>query len=1096
MKKQEKLSKAFGTMLKLQFDSIDLVGRENEKQVLLDCLQRILPSNDGDDDGKDRPPSSSPAKNTTNIILLSGASGTGKTALAETLVAPLKRARGTFVKAKYDLKLQDAEPYSGISVACNETCRYFMETSSLEEKASIRDALRDTIEKSQLELLASVVPMLADLTAESSSEEEQSTNIICASLLTRSSQIDPDTCTQSSSSTKRGGGGRRRSIFRRRSRVIDDDDQTRSTVSGSAMDRNDAKVVLLLAFSRLFQILASRLKPLVVFLDDLQWADVQSLELIETLVKDQNINGRMMVIGCYRSDEVDEKHSLSKTIRTLKGDNTELKEIYVGLLSVDAVNMYLQDLLSASNPEKTKGLAKICHRRTMGNIFFIRVFLTSLYDSSLLEYNTNIFQWTWDDKCIDSKTAATDNLISLLVSKMNNFDDGFQWLLKVASRLGHSFERHVILLLWERIGTQKTERRVDQVDRLLQLAVDEKFFEAMDANASFRFVHDKVQEAAASLIAKSERESFHKEIGRCLYTELAEEKLEQMLFVVVDLLNSTSNDQHSRDVITLNISAATRSMDLSAFMAATRYVEHGIEQLQRGIQRVDSIWEDDFALSLHLHTMGAEAEASLGHSEKAEWYCREVIRQDKALPAEKLPLYKVLVELLHGLGRDGETVALSLEILGELGYKYPKSKRMQRLKADRYLKETKAKFLPKPQKVAKMPMSTDPTVRETIRFFAAALPQMSSQREMSLYVLISCDAVRLTKEHGLTEFSGSTFVSFANVLMHRREDWSTAQEIAEIAQTIQKRLSSNYTKTSTILKLNSLIFAWTKPLKSILSQLMEGYRVGILSGNIDGGCLCITFFIVAQLMSGSPLQVVLDDMAVYSPQLRTLRVSYIADIFDLCIATDLKELVGNNDTSSKHSTNVKSGFLVDLHAKLYKVLSLAHLGKYEEGAKLSMTMGDDVYDPLQGLFYTAYFELPRAICVYGAAVSETKQNKKNYLQAAERIRKRLKAFVQRGGVNFLHHLYLLDAEDAALRRKDAVAKKAYEDSIQAGARSGFIQDAGLANERYALYLASRKDIQAARDRYNESIKYYTEWGAHHKVALLQQALKSLDHYPC
>lgn len=264
---------------------------------------------------------------------------------------------------------------------------------------------------------------------------------------------------------------------------------------------------------RLIQILTSGLKPLVLLLDDLQWADVQSLELIERLAKDQEVNRHMMVIGCYRSDEVDDTHVLSKTIRTLRGDQNEsdkfcLKEISVGLLSVDSVNTYLQELLSASNVEKTRGFAEICHKRTLGNIFFIRVFLTSLYDSSLLEYNTNIFQWTWDDVRIDEKTAATDNLISLLVSKMNAFPDDFQWLLKVASRLGNAFEKDVVLLLWKRIRNWAG----DEVDNLLQLAVDEKFFEAMNNGMAYRFVHDKVQEAAASLIAKDEKRVFTKRL--------------------------------------------------------------------------------------------------------------------------------------------------------------------------------------------------------------------------------------------------------------------------------------------------------------------------------------------------------------------------------------------------------------------------------------------------------------------------------------------------------------------------------------------------------------------------------------------------------
>ena len=1125
--KEAKISEALGSINKLNFDAVGLVGREEECNTLKDCLDRIT----------------QPENSQRELVLLSGQSGTGKTALATTIKDPAKRIGGAFVSGKYDFAFQDSQPYSGIAFACNELCKVIFRNKAWREQ--VGKELLENIDKPQLELLQTIVPALADLLHEKTSNKVENVTMETEADLGNSEKALPN----------RGSFERRRvSLFPRRKSTVENI-QTRRKSSNAIMDteadpgnsemtllnqgnferrrvflfsrrksamknstrpfepdalsvasgskyeyrkgvavQRNSIVVLELSFRRLLRALCSKLKATIMLVDDLQWADASSLGLIKSILEDEEISN-LMLIGCFRVDEVGPNHILSKTVQNLREEPSsrelcKISEIVLQNLSFKATQGYIVELLSVSDLsdyDSAEGLASICQKRTLGNAFFLRVFLATLHDMGLLEFNVGTFKWKWDAAKIEQETAATDNVISLLRLKMNTFSEGMLLLIQIASCLGNVFKKSSLGTVWEYFSDTKiTESKKTDISELIDLALDEMLFEVV-GECLYRFVHDKIQEAAASLVPRGERQAFQHNIGRCLLDSLSldEDQFDTMFFVVVDLLNSGAKSMDP-EMATLNLKAAERSMELSAYATAARYVECGISNMS-GLE----MWEEYFCLSLQLFSTGAEAEFCNGDKQKSIWYCEQVRTQPGASPWDKVRVYKVLME--NSTTDMGETWDIVVEIFEQICFVYPRNRTLQRLKAATYLQSTKKYYLTEKEEVDNLPFITDFSIRETIGLLVKAGAVALEAQEKAIYILVWCYCIRLTKKYGLTEYTAPAFASFANVIMHENGDWDTAVKMADVAWAIQNRLDSNYTKTSTFHRTNVFVYGWIRPIRGLMGALTETYKLGMLSGNIEAGMMSCFARIPCQFYSGSPLERVKEDALIYLPQIKkhlnlltpwtVLILQTVMNLTGDSLNPHPTKLIGSAITATELNDirNLPNGQL--LFVKFYLCFLCAIFGVYDEGAQLAMEMGDSFYRKWSGTACWGFEPFPRGLCLYAHA-RETKMKK--FLVEARKVRSNLRQWVEKGAINLAHQLFILDAEDAAIKGKEAKTKALYTKAIKASARGGFLNDRALASERYGMFLLEIGQPSDGMYHINESIRFYGEWGANQKVLLLRE----------
>jgi predicted ATPase len=1076
------------------------------------------------------------------FVFVSGASGTGKTTLAATLQGAAKYANGVWVHGKYDMtqKLGDPQrPLAGMGAVCNELCRVVLDDAERKPELvqEIRHQLEVCLDRPLLALIENVIPLLGLLLSSSSSlppsQDAADTSTMFAANssdeFSRSGEFQ-----HWSQSNLPGGGGngnnrrKRRSLRRRRSRIRRIDDHSKGSKSfSSSISSSDAAMMMriepghsreLLQFAlRTFlQIFTSIMGPVVAVVDDLQWADDASLELLQAVATDPLISN-LMIVGCYRStndtvvDDDDKDHLLSKVIQDLKvGARTEeeygVTEISIGNLSNESVKEMLMDLLSVPE-QRIQGLSDICYKRTMGNVFFVKVFLTMLHDANILEFQMGSFQWTWDDSIVEMESAATENVVDVIKAKMEKYPDDMKLLLKVASCLGNAFERDIVELLWSDLEPKRTDTRTGSLEQLLKVAVRDMLFEPVGED-SYRFVHDKIQETALLLIPDTELATFQSSIGNCLYLNM-EDNESQMLFVMADLLNNGSSS--GVEIAELNAKAAERAKDVSAFVTAVRYVEYGIMCLKGS-----DIWKKHSRLALKLYSIGAEAEECIGNVEKSIWYCSEVRTQKAITTLDKMRANKIVVERLYSDGKYKELWKCCLDILDTLGCRLPRKRACQKLSATILLAKTKRFDFPQPEAVDEMFEMEDSPKREALEFMIKVASFCLASKNKPLYILLCCKCVRLTTQYGLTCNTAPVFASFANVLMHEDGDWRSALKVADLALAIDKRFVSNYAKTSTLHKLNSFVLGWVRPLRTTRTGYLEAYRLGMLSGNIEGVGMAILFLLMSQFFSGGcTLQSIDQDLRQYVVQLERLKLhSFVLGLRLLWQKIfNLMDVSYNHETTSLTGTAMH-GIDIERHPFIFNTVGRHHIcnlcayfSEYEKGAEIALAMGESFYQTWSGASYFGFEPFSRALCLYATAQERPGQAQR-YLGAARKAHRKLSKWVKAGAINLVHQMCILDAEEAAVRDNPRVVTKKYEKAIRVSGRGGFLQDTGIASERFAVFLLRQAGVGRAKGksaspvpnpemiadasyRMSQAIMYFSSWGAHRKVQLLKHKYSAL-----
>ena len=1156
LERDAKIAAAFGgcsnnniSRLQAEFENLELVGRDMELSAVRECLSRLQTT-----------------KTTKELVLVHGVSGTGKTTLVERAIQqPLRQQGGVFVRGKYDQERSNSrgQPFSAMAIACGELCRDILRRQEEGFCEQLGKELEENIDKPLLQLLGTIIPLLSSIISapvDTFNDDPQSVSTIDVSR-NSTTLVTPaeDPPTSFTSGPRRRHSKRFSGIVRPRT-IRDEgqraDDGSRSvelsrslcSMSTPSYRRRSSrpshsKQLLQFALGTFLRIVASELQQhdsvVLMLLDDLQWADLPSLDMLQALAKDSTISN-LMIIGCYRdevsqieNDEAQEQQHtsvFSQCLTKLQAEHTKhvdhddstagciLTAISLGNLSLESVNQIVSEVLSVSTDD-AMSLAEICFNRTLGNAFFVKLFLLNLEECGMLEYRIENCRFTWDLAEVEEETAATDNVVTLLQTKLDKYPEGVLLLLQLASCLGNSFDKCTLELVWDNFleqhqtckhGTEASTSSSsfapvfgqEALPRLLRFAVHEMLLVpcghtmisepsfSTSTTFSYRFVHNKIQESAISLILPEDFDTFRSAIGRCLLYHLEEEALENLLFLVADLLNNGFNTGQA--IAELNLRAAEKAKDLSAFFSALRYVEAGIMCLNGS----DDMWIDHPGLALDLHSIGAEAAECAGVTDKADWYCAQVTRQKGIAIVDKMRVSNIIVERLYSNGNYEELWRDCFDILDELGCPLPRKKSLQRFEAFLSLQQTKRLFLPDVADVNELTMIREPAKREALTFMIKAASFGLGSNNKALYILLCCRCVRWTKKYGVTSSTASAFASFANLLMHENGDWQTALKIAELAMSIEKRFGSNYTKTSTLHKTNSFVLGWIKPLRNCRVDYTSAYKLGMLSGNIEGVGMSVLFMLVCQFFSGCSLLALDEDLRKHIPHLETLKLHTYAlglrllwqKVLNLIGANDVNPQTTSLTGTGMHGIDIEKHPFIFNTAGRHHICNLcAYFSEYEKGADIALEMGDTFYKMWSGAAYFGFEPFSRAVCLYAMAMSSTGTGgQKKYLKAARKTHATISKWVRLGAINLLHQQFLLDAEDAVVKRKERSPKKLYIKAIQTSVRGGFLGDAGIANERYALYLLSLEsyDKDDAAFYMREAIRYYSEWGASRKCRLL------------
>ncbi|CAJ1962248.1 unnamed protein product [Cylindrotheca closterium] len=759
---------------KLNYD-IDVVGREKEISTLETCIDRFVarrkPTNDDD------------SPRNKELIIIKGYSGVGKTRLVDPIRKLIrKHPSGCTTQGNYTMN-RYGEPYSGIADAFGNLIRAIKNKQTHIQEEDIAGIGNEVVNElgSSIQSLVDLIPELETITMFA---------------------FTPD-----SASVAQG---------------------TVHTTDGSDFAADVQRMKH--AFRTLTRALCSRIGPFVLVLDGLQWADAASLRTIDFLLSDtQNTNG-LVIVGLYRSNEVDLSHPLAQTIddfhRKTETFQFNMTQIELQPLQKTDINKIIMAMLSIDNEDTTSGLSDICARRTLGNPFFVIEFITMLELEGLLSFNLGLLKWVWEEKKIEKETMSSSNVVDLLQARMEKMSEALQLLLQFASCLGSPFKTFVLDTIWEKLGIVSGDSPTD-VTSLLRRLQAENFIESVDEE-SYRWVHDKVQEAALMLGDASE-DSFQFNLGVTLYSSLQPKEMDEVLFDAVNLLNQ-GRSQTRPEFAKLNLKAALKARSTSGFQSAATYVQAGIRQLP------DDMWSSNRDLTLKLYSLGAEMEVALGHDKVMEEYIEEVLSQPDLSSIEKLPVYVAKsIKLCNVDLKHQATIDLCLDVLKELGSPITTGILPFSAKAIYTLIKTVKATKKRPLSSYENPKVTnDKRLRAVMLFLSRIFYASYFTSNSSLLLLSACKMVDISLVHGVSPLSGQAFASLGMVVISVMKDYKTSTDLAQAGLLIQKSFRTKHTQCQTIFLSQTYILCWTKPLQSCQRAVETAHS---LVFDYDGGAM-------------------------------------------------------------------------------------------------------------------------------------------------------------------------------------------------------------------------------------------------------------------
>ena len=930
-----------GPVFKLQFASLGLYGRTNEGKVLTCAFKRIISgSSTSGESYNGTSHKGQHQEGGKSIVLVSGYSGTGKSALVrQTLHKATQNVGGFYISGKFDLQHRDQIPFSAIASACNELCE---QIESIEESVWGRKCpqtlnLRHIQNKLTTELgtekhlLIRIIPGLQRIFRFETDDDIDD-------IQNHHKNTESEFCVS---------GGKRNG------REKETEEEAATLI--------DSRHRFNYAFRRLMRVITT-FGPIVLFLDDLQWCDTASLDLLEVLITDPQLH-RFLLVGSYRSNEVDDTHLVSKFIRdtknqlkvtTSKNDidsginsddkndshsvagslssatrhSVKLDEIKVGELTLDAVNELLSDLLW-SDVDNTQELANIVWSKTHGNVFYVIELLRDLQARGYLKCNLGSTKWEWDEEEIKHNTQDSVNVADLVKRKIvTKLPTDIAVLLPIAACLGCTFDPRIFDLVVHNIQPEELKRYVDmdELSTLQQRAVSEQTgapagdgdeqINPIDCiqlceseglvvqrgtgeNAPYGWSHDKVQEAAFDLIKEEEMQSFLYYVGDILLKRLETIDLQgSVLFVVVDLLS------HGIGTTTMQKPKLIQLCELNLAAGEKAMSLCAFQSASRYFDIAlnllpETHWTHHYELSHKIYTSSAEAAYCLSNFDRMHSLCDEVISQEGHPLEDKFPVYKLVCEGLVQGGKYVEAEKACIRTLELVGCKFPKSDFLRTVST--VTGAIKAKMLI--QKYSEAEVQRLPRCEDKTIIFANNIMEILAESAVvtgsKILALPLLRQLSWIFKYGFTDESNLVFGGVALIMTAIMGDLQIGKKCCQFSFAVHDKAKAKRTVARHVTCTWGLTLHLLEPFSLCMKHCLIGYQAGLEMGDVLYGSWDIQFYLMLGQRSGKSLISIEHDYSIYT---NAMKLSVCAPVYAFAAIhwQTVQNLIGHASTDSSN----------------------------------------------------------------------------------------------------------------------------------------------------------------------------------------------------
>lgn len=829
--------------------------------------------------------------------------------------------------------------------------------------------------------------------------------------------------------------------------------------------------------------------PLVLFLDDMQWADFASLELLKLLFKSESELEHSLIICSYRDNEVDDVHPFRLAVREVKRAGAQVSDIILGPLGNDTLAAMLSDILHLKK-EETNELSALFQKKTQGNPFYIKAFLDFLKDQEFIRFSYELGRWTWDVDQIRNQ-AVTENVADLLSNSFSAFSTDTMDILRVAACIGNRFKLQHLSAYLEKHAGEILEKLIEPVGKELILPIEGRqdyIFSSRQADeympdVQFRFGHDKIRYHLYDTIPESEKKRIHLKLGRLLVHEMAHNNSEAQIFEAAAQFNNglelIETDAERLNITELNLRAGIKAKNAGAYMEALDHLQTGLKLLP------ENSWKRNYQLTLGLYLEAAETAYSSRRFDLLI-QCTDAVFQQAQNPADKAQAVKAKTLYTVGVLEDmGGAVTMIVQVLKELGVHI--GEHANNLTVLKELLKVRLALSGKTDKyILDLPAVSAEKSRAALQLLSQLMPATYRIRPL-VYVVAVMESILLELREGHTGESAFHFAVYGVITWAAFKDLKAAQRFYGISLELQSRFGSNRELPQTYGALYAGMGYLVEPALDLLPKYEKAHSIARENGDHYWAAVHLALCASRRFWLGVDLQtqweavtreerlLVNYDHKTYYEWLNMTRQALACLIGHAPNPAELNGNLVNGQLSLKEiidgdDTSVGAFFYV---IKYYLACMFDDVEPAQRYAQHANAYMRDAGTELTIMVYRFYHAVFNAVQI---AEGSLQGNLKTSIKQGAFVKKMALACP----MNFDGKPQLIDAAIAWAKSDHALAEKLFMESAEKLQKTGFIQEKALAYElagRHAL----QRGLNAIAGYYlNQACRDYEAWGASSK----------------
>ncbi|WP_109477274.1 ATP-binding sensor histidine kinase [Paraburkholderia sp. C35] len=845
-----------------------------------------------------------------------------------------------------------------------------------------------------------------------------------------------------------------------------------------ALAARDAQSRFQLAFRRFISVF-TRNHPLALFLDDLQWVDMATLDVIEDLITQSDVE-RLLLIGAYRDNEVQPEHPLKRKLDAIRRSGVTAHDIVLAPLAHHDLEALLADSLHGERV-RVGPLAELVEAKTRGNPFFVVQFIYAMFEEELLVFDHGQAQWDWDLNRIHAK-GYTDNVVDLMVAKLNLLPTQTQKALRQLACLGIGADFATLRAVYN--------ESIDDLHGQLWQAV--RMGLILQHEDAYRFVHDRVQEAAYSLIPQSMRAEAHLRIGMLMASRVSQEALDEHIFEIVNQLNRgahlVASIEERERIAQLNLIAARRARMSTTYGSAIGYLKAGRELL------TDETWSRNDGVIFAIESLLAECDVQKADLASAE--ARLSMLAGRARSTRDIALItRLRLTLYNLLDRSHSGVDVFIGYLRRRGEQWSPHPSGDEVSAEfnRIWALVNARRI---ENLVDLPLVDNADLLDILDVFTEAVTTAQFTDE-NLHALILCRMVGMSLDYGNSDASSFAYVTLGHLAGPRFGNYEAGFQLGKLSYELVEKYNLRRFRARVYMRLGNLIMPWRCHMKAGRELIRRAFDAAIESGDLTFAAYSCNNLYTNMLAAGDALSEVQREAETGLAFAEKLKFGRVVSMITTQIMF-IRTLRGLTSRFGTFNTGSFDELRFERHLSGNATLARPECWYWIRKSQARFFAGDYVgainaSDNAARLFekshsyfevveYHFYGALARA-CAIDDATEDLQQE---HAKALARHHRQLEIWERNCPENFENCTELVKAEIARIEGRFLDAEHAYEKAIRSAGANGFVHNEATANELAGRFYAARGFDKIARTYLRDARRCYLSWGATGKVEQLEK----------